>query len=206
MTQQLRTPSRRYTVEEFLRLDRDADSKHELRDGEILAMAGSTPEHSLIIANTIGELRHRLKGTPCRVYDSNLRVRVARTVRYSYPDASVICGEAQLDPLDANGTTVINPCAVIEVLSDSTELSDRGEKFQRYLQLESLQEYVLISQATARIETFFRQPDGTWSFATTSGLNVSVRLRSLGVDLLMGEIYSGVTFPPQVDEAGLSSE
>src|SRR5450755_1942635 len=112
---------RRYTVEEYLRLEHESPEKHEYRDGEIIAMAGGTYEHSLIIANIIGELRGRLKGTPCRVNESNLRVRVARTVRYSYPDLAVVCGEPQFDPKDVNRTTVTNPRLVVEVISESTE-------------------------------------------------------------------------------------
>lgn len=185
---------RRYTVEEYLRLEADATEKHDYRDGEILAMSGGSYEHSLITANVIRELGNRLRNTSCRVFESNLRVAVARDVRYSYPDAFVICGEAQFDPKDRNRTTVTNPRVVIEVLSESTESADRGEKFQRYLKLESLQEYVLIAQDRARVESFFRQPDGTWLFAYTEGRDATAHLRSLDVRLPLAEVYEGVTF------------
>lgn len=186
----------RYTVEQYLRLERDSALKHEFRDGQIIDMAGGSAEHSLIIANLIGELRARLKGSPCRVYDSNLRVRIAKKLRYAYPDASVICGEAQFDPVDSARTTVTNPRVVIEVLSPATELYDRGEKFRRYLELESLEEYVLVAQDEARVETLFRQSDGTWLFATANGRDAAARLRSLRIDLPLAEVYAGVDFPP----------
>jgi Uma2 family endonuclease len=185
---------RRYTVEEYLRLESEATDKHDYRDGEILAMAGGSYEHGLITPNVITELGNRLRGKPCRVIDSNLRIAVARDVRYSYPDVSVICGEPQFDPKDRNRTTVTNPRVVIEVLSDSTEAADRGEKFQRYLKLESLEEYVLIAQDRARVETFFRQPDGTWLFAYTEGRDATAHLRSLDVGLPLTEVYVGVIF------------
>src|SRR5690349_8973489 len=109
--------TRRYTVEEYLRLEKDATEKHEYRDGEIVAMARGTYEHSLIITNVIGALWNRLRGKPCRVLESNLRVRLARSVLYSYPDAMVLCGPPQFDPQDVSRTTVLNPRLVVEVLS-----------------------------------------------------------------------------------------
>jgi Uma2 family endonuclease len=187
---------RRYTVEEYFRMEADSTEKHDYIDGQIVSMAGGTPQHSLIIANLIGEVHGRLKGKPCRVYESNLRVAVRRDVRYSYPDLSVVCDEPQYDPQDKNKTTITNPRAVIEVLSSSTEASDRGEKFERYLKLSSLQEYILVLQDRPRVETFFRQADGTWLFAYADGLDGSATLRSLNIALPLREIYSSVEFPP----------
>jgi len=126
-----------------------------------------------------------------------LRVRLASSVQYTYPDASVICGEARFDALDPDRRTVINPRVLIEVLSPSTELFDRGEKLRRYLEIESLEEYVMVSQNEPRVETLFRQPEGAWLLMTASGPDGIARLRSLGVDLPLSEIYSGVEFPPQ---------
>lgn len=191
---------KRFTVQEYLAFERGSAEKHELRDGELVAMAGGTPEHSLIIANVTGELRNRLKGKPCRVYESNLRVRPPRSERYTYPDVSVFCTDLRRDPLDAEGQTVTNPRVIVEVLSKSTESSDRGEKFRRYLLIDTLEEYVLVAQSNPRVETFLRQPDGTWSFAYHDGLESTARLRSLGVDLPLTEIYAGVTFPPPEPE------
>ena len=196
MTQPSPEQPRRYSLEEYFQIDRDGATKHEFRAGEIIDMAGGSLEHSLIIANVIGEMRSRLKGSPCRVYDSNLRVRIARKLRYAYPDATVICDQPQLDPDDPSRTTAINPRLVIEVLSPSTELYDRGEKFRRYLELESLEEYVLVAQDEARIETLFRQPEGTWLLTVATGTRASARLRSLKIDLPLAEIYGGVVFPP----------
>src|SRR5205085_7715167 len=149
-------PTRRYAPQEYLRAERDSAIRHEYYHGEVFAMAGGSPQHSLIISNVNGELRTRLKGSPCRAYESNLRVHVPRTTLYTYPDVSVICGELQFDPLDTGHETVLNPTLVVEVLSISTESWDRGGKFQNYRQMESLREYVLVSTDKPLVETFLQ--------------------------------------------------
>lgn len=188
-------PTWRHSLEEYFRIERNSAVKHEFRDGEIIDMSGGSLEHSLIIANVIGEIGSRLEGSPCRVYDSNLRVRIARKLRYACPDVTVICREPQLDPDDPSGTTVVNPRLVVEVLSPATELYDRGEKLRRSVEMESLQEYVMVAQDEARVETLFRQQEGTWLFAAACGIESTARLRSLNVDLPLRELYAGVTFP-----------
>ena len=189
-------PERRYSVEEYFRMEFDATEKHDYIDGQIVCMSGGTARHSLITANLIAAVHGRLRGKPCRVYESNLRVAVKRDVRYSYPDLSVVCEEPQFDPKDKNQTTITNPRVVIEVLSPSTEASDRGEKFERYVKLASLQEYVLVLQGRPRVEAFSRQPDGTWLFAYADGTDAAVTLRSLGLELPLAEVYAGVEFDP----------
>jgi Uma2 family endonuclease len=190
-------PPDRFTIDQYVRLEAGAKQRHEYRDGRIIAKAGGSPEHSLIIANIIGELGNHLKGKPCRVYDSNLRVRVPRTPLYTYPDVSVVCGEIQFDPEDAGRTTATNPRLIVEVLSAATEADYRGEKFRRYLSLASLDEYVLVSQVRPLVETFTRQGDGSWRFATASGLEGRVTLISVEAQLPLSEIYTGVQFPPE---------
>ena len=193
---------RRYTVEEYFELERTSQEKYEYHDGyivavgEAIAMAGGSVNHSLIVANVIRELGNRLKGRPCRVYDSNLRVRIPRKTLYFYPDATVICGPRATDDASPVGETVTNPRVIVEVLSPGTELDDRGEKFARYREMETLQEYVLVAQREARVESFLRQPDGTWSLASTSRPAVTTRIRSLEIDLPLDEIYAGVDFTP----------
>lgn len=185
----------RTTPEEYLRYEYEAQERHEYRDGEVTAMAGSTPPHSLIIANLIREAGNALRGKPCHVYDSNLRVRSIRRSLYTYPDATVICGEPQFDSLDKRRQTVINPRLVIEVLSPSSEGDDRGEKFARYSGIDSLQEYVLVSQVTPKVETFLRQEGGAWLYYSFEGLEAVAKLRSIEVDLSLAEVFAGVEFP-----------
>lgn len=187
---------RRFTIQEYLALEEKAVDKHEFHDGEILAMSGGTIEQSTIIINIGSELRSRLKGKSCRPLDSNIRVRIPGLARYMYPDISVICGPPEFDPDDKKRTTIINPRVIIEVLSDSTEAYDRGEKFSLYRELESLEEYVLVSQRNAQVETYVRQKDATWLFTAWTGLKASVKLQALQIELPLSEIYLDVAFQP----------
>ncbi len=109
----------------------------------------------------------------------------------------VVCGPREFDPDDPRRLTVTNPTLVVEVLSPSTERGDRGEKLARYLQCRTLQEYVMVSQEQARVETIFRQADGTWALAFYDGLSAIARMRSLGIDLPLSEVYADVDLPPE---------
>ena len=117
---------------EYLELERAADERHEFHDGEILAMSGGSLEYSLITANLVGEMRNALKGKPCRVAESNLRVGIPQPGRYVYPDALVYCGPPQFDPQDVDRHTLLNPRVIIEVLSPSTEAYDHGDALAQY--------------------------------------------------------------------------
>jgi len=187
----------RCTPEEYLRREYDAVERHQYYRGEVFAMSGGSPAHSLIIANVIRELGLRLKGKPCRVYDSNLRVRVPRTTLYTYPDATVACGPLQFDTLDKRQETILNPTLVVEALSPTTEAWDRGGKFESYRQIESLREYVLVASQQALIETYFRQAGGTWIYSAAGERGSIVPFNSLGIELPLAEVYDGVDFPAQ---------
>ena len=186
-----------FTVEEYFRLEADSVAKHEFFDGRIVGLSGGTPTHSLISANIIGELGNGLRGTPYRVYDSHLRIRVPGTTLYTYPDLSVVCGDLQFDPQDRGRTTVTNPRLLVEVESVSSAGIDRLLKFDRYLTIESLQEYMLVGQTGPYMQTFFRHADGTWVMTPASGRDAVAKLRSLEVELPLAEVYAGVEFPPE---------
>src|SRR5262245_18786350 len=177
--------SHRLSEEEYLTRERAAPFKSEFFDGEMLAMAGGSPMHSLIAANLIGELRTKLKGRPCRPFTSDLRLKVETTGLFTYPDVSVICGPLQF----AAGTedTVANSTLIIEVLSDSTEAYDRGEKFQHYRQIPSLKEYLLASQRLPRLEHFLRRPNEEWAMRTFEAKDASLALPSLEIALELNE-------------------
>jgi Uma2 family endonuclease len=198
----------RYTIAEYLDLEEHSEVKHEYRDGfivplgETLAMAGGSYWHSLITMNVGGEMRALLKGNPCRVSDANTRVRIPRKPLYVYPDASVVCGRPEFDPDDPRGQSILNPRLVVEVLSPSTEAYERGEKFERYRELASMQEYVLVSQSTPRVETFLRRADGAWLIDVFSGMEASAILRSIELTVPLTEIYAGVEFPASDTSAG----
>ncbi len=194
----------RYTIEEYLKFERDSDERHEYQDGEVLAMAGG-PEQSFITANIVREAGNALKGKPCRVAESNLRIRIPSRPRYVYPDALIICGPLKFDPQDDKRHTILNPRVIIEVLSPSTEGYDRGEKFTQYRQIESFEEYILISQDRPNVESLLRQPDGAWSILNFTGLEIAAKIRCLGLEIPMSEIYAGIEFAvpaPDVAERG----
>jgi len=180
-----------YTPEEYLALERKATSKSEYLNGQIFAMVGASRAHNLIASNVSREISLQLKGRPCEVYVSDMRVRVSQTGLYTYPDLVVVCGEPQFD--DAERDTLLNPTVIIEVLSPSTEAYDRGEKFAHYRRLESLQEYVLIAQDRVRVEQFVRQGD-RWMLSEMSDRNDMLHLASIGCDVALREIYDKVEF------------
>lgn len=179
-----------------MRRERASLDKHEYDDGEILAMAGSTRAHSLIATNVAGELNARLRDRPCIAYNSDLRIRLAGRRKYVYPDVTVICGDAIADPDDDAGETFTNPLLIVEVLSPSTDTYDRSKKFERYREVPSFREYVLVAQDEARVETFYRSDDGMWVLDTASGTDAAIRLRSLGIDLQLAEVYRKLQLPP----------
>lgn len=183
----------RISAEEYLELERAAGERHELIDGEIFAMSGGSREHSLIALNIGSELRAALRPKPCEVFTSDLRIRIEATNRYTYADVTVGCGPPLF--LDEKRDTLLNPIAVFEVLSDSTESYDRGDKFASYRTIPSLQEYVLVSQKQELVEHFHRQPDGSW-LLRVSGAGESVALPSLACELAVDEIYFKVFAAP----------
>lgn len=145
----------RYTPEEYLALERKAEHKSEYVNGRIYAMAGASHWHNLIVGNTFGELRARIRSRGCTTYVNDMRVKVSSTGLYTYPDVMALCDAPRFE--DSHADTLLNPSAIIEVLSDSTERYDRGEKFGHYRRLETLREYVLVSQNRVQVERFVRQ-------------------------------------------------
>jgi Uma2 family endonuclease len=197
MTQALSHEQRRFTVEEYLKIDSDSQIRHEYVQGQIIDMAGGTDRHSQIIHNIHGALWSRLRGKPCQGRDGNLRVRFGRKVIYGYPDALIICGQPQFDPVAAGNTTLLNPRVLIEVLSETTEAYDRGLKFERYREIESFEEYVLIAQDRRSVEVYRRQTSGLWTLQPYLGVEASAGVFSAGIELPLAEIYTGIDFPAE---------
>ncbi|MBL8921177.1 MAG: Uma2 family endonuclease [Myxococcaceae bacterium] len=170
---------------DYLAQERASAHKHEYLRGDVWAMAGGTPEPGRLAMSMGAVLRAALKGKPCVVYSSDVRVRIEATDRSTYPDASVVCGPEQHASDDAEAIT--NPVVLIEVLSPNTERSDRGEKFAHYQRLSSLQEYVLVSQEAPRVEVFRRQGE-SW-LLTIHERGASVTLPSIGATFTVDEVY-----------------
>jgi Uma2 family endonuclease len=182
----LRAFKRVFTSQEYLTLERQAPSKSEFFDGEIYAMARASRKHVLVEGNILRELGTRLKGRPCTVLTSNMRVRVRATGLYTYPDASVVCGRPEFE--DIQSDTLLNPTVLIEVLSPSTEAYDRGEKFSQYRRLPSLQEYVLIAQDRVLVERYRRRGD-LWVISDLHSLDDVLPLESIDCKIPLSEIY-----------------
>ena len=157
-------------------------------------MAGASPEHDHIAGDVYGELRTMLRGGPCDVFSSDVRVGNAATGHDTYPDVSVVCGEPIFESGAAATYTLMNPTLVIEVLSPSTEGYDRGDKFADYRRIPSLQEYVLIAQDRASVDHFVRQGD-KWLLTPVTDLDAAVTLPTIGCTLPLREIYRRVQFP-----------
>ena len=186
--------SRRYTLEDYLDVEESSSVRHEYLDGDIFAMAGGTPEHAALSAAVVTLLGGKLRGGPCRPYSADLRLRVQSSGLATYADAAVICGEPERDP--KSPTHVTNPSVIVEVLSPSTEDYDRGEKREHYQQIESLREYVLVTQARHQVEVFQRTATGSWE-ARTYGPAAPAEIPSLGLSLSVDELYdlAGIKVP-----------
>ena len=182
----------RVSIAEYLRREEASDVRHEYHNGEMLEMSGGTLEHAAVAINLTTALNVRLREGPCRPLDSNMRVAVESSKRFVYPDASVVCDTPRFHPDDPNRTTLINPRVIFEVLSESTEIYDRNEKFDRYCTIPTFEEYVLLAQDRPAVDGFLRQPDGLWSLQRWRGLDEIIRVRCLGLDLPMTELYRSV--------------
>lgn len=195
-------PLHRCTVEEYLALERAAEERSQYIDGEIYTMAGESLAHSTISANLIGVLHQHLRGQPCRVLTPNMKIRsgpvpagrMSAQGMYSYPDASVVCGQPLFH--DEHRDVLLNPTVLFEVLSPATESFDRGEKFRRYrTHLETLTDYVLIAQDRPVVDWFHRQDGGGWLLRGVEGLDAVLELPEIGCMLSLAELYDRVEFP-----------
>lgn len=178
--------------EQYLALERRGEGKHEYVAGELIAMVGASFRHNLIQTRVLASLYGQLRGRPCEVTPSDLRVAITALGIYTYPDVTVVCGEPQFE--DAEQDTLLNPTLLVEILSPSTESYDRGRKFQRYRLIPSFREYVLIAQDLPLIEHYLRQPDGRWLLATFEHPDDSLGLESIGCSLALADVYAGIAF------------
>lgn len=178
-----------FSFDGYLMVEEDSPIKHEFLNGEVWAMAGGSPEHAAVIANVTAVLHAALRGNPCRVYSSDLRVRVRATGLTTYPDVTVICGAPELDPDDRKRQTVTNPTILVEVLSPSTERYDRGEKLDHYKRIETLREVVLVRH-DERAVTVWRRLNGDEWTAEEYGRDAAPQLTSISCQLPVPEVYA----------------
>lgn len=178
------------SAEEYLAIEREAETRSEYLDGEMFAMSGASLRHNTLSLNVAVELRSRLKGRGCQVFSSDLRVRIEATDLFTYPDVVVVCGKPEL--ADAALDTLLNPKLIVEVLSATTEAYDRGLKFDHYRLVPSLTDYVLVAQDRIHVDHFSRQPDGRWLLSAASELEARVELASLGLAVSLARIYEDI--------------
>jgi len=185
------SPQQSYlTPDEYLQLEDTSNIKHEYIDGQVYAMVGASDPHVTIAGNLFTLLRNHVRGSGCRVYIADMKARIESLNRFYYPDVMVTC-----DPRDRETSTYKQfPSLIVEVLSDSTEAFDRGDKFVDYQELESLREYVLVNTKRQRVECFRRNEQGLWVLQSYTPQQTTFRLDSIGFESTLEALYEDVTF------------
>ncbi len=191
MAQNLATVEKLYTEEEYLAFERAALDKHELIDGEIVAMAGATREHNTISGNIFASFHSQLRGRDCEAYIHDMRVRMKKG-RYGYPDVVVACGRPEF--ADDEFDILLNPIVVIEVLSKSTRFRDKNEKLETYQKMESIQEVLLVEQDILRIEHYIKQTPMQWLLRIYEDFDSAIDLASIACTISVAEMYDRIVF------------
>lgn len=185
-------PQPTLSPQQYLEIERAAETRNEFFRGEMFAMAGASREHNLIATNIARRVSEQFDGRPCEVYQSDMRVKITATGLYTYPDVVTTCDAPEFE--DDHIDTLLNPQVLFEVLSRSTEVYDRGKKFEHYQQLPSLTDYILVSQYSARVERFTRQSDDQWLLWSTSDMDDSLEIASIDCKIPLAEIYARINF------------
>ncbi len=180
------------TPEEYLAAERLSETRSEYLDGGVFPMTGTTVNHNRIVGDLSRQLLTQLDERHCDVLISEVKVALQGSRKFFYPDVAVVCGELKYH--DDRKDIILNPDLVVEVLSPSTEAFDRGAKFQAYRTLDSLKEYLLVSQGTPLIEQYVRGDDGKWTLTAAAGLESSLTLPSIGCTLNLAAVYKRVGF------------
>ncbi len=183
-------PAQALTPEEYLAIERQAEFKSEYLDGETFAMAGATYRHNLLASNVARLLGNALEGRDCVVLPSDMRIKIERSSKYTYPDFSVVCGEILFE--DDHEDVLLNPTVIGEILSPSTEAYDRGKKFEHYQTIPSLREYVLVSQDSCRLELYTRRQERIWTYSEFRSTGEVARLASIACELDLAGAYAKV--------------
>lgn len=178
---------KKFTVEEYLRWEKESLGKNEYYSGEIFAMAGAGARHVIIAKNLMRDLATVLRGKPCQPYGSDLRIHIPENTLFTYPDISIICGDIIPSKEDANTATL--PAVIIEILSPSTKQYDRGEKFKLYREILSLKEYIMIDAESIGIEAFSVNSSGHWELTEYKTTDDSLLIPSMGLLLPINDIY-----------------
>lgn len=183
-----------YTIEDYIRFEENSETKNEYEKGYIYSMSGGTLDHALIINNINSEVRNKInqKNIECTPFGTEARLHIDEAESFVYPDGMVVCGDIENSENDKNSVT--NPVLIIEVLSESTERYDRGDKFHKYATLKSFKEYILISQEKYLIDQFFRKSENLWEMQTITGEESIIKIKSLNIEIKLSDIYQKVKF------------
>lgn len=180
------------SIEDYLSHEETADVKHEYYRGEIFAMAGGTIAHNQIVSNTVSEINLFLRGKSCQVFPSDLKVHNKANTLFTYPDISIVCGEPE--KWQGHNDTITNPVVIIEVLSKSTQLYDRGQKFKLYRSLPSLKEFILLSSLEYMVEHYTKQADDSWNFREWTDPDDTLTIESIDFSCSVKDLYRNVSF------------
>lgn len=191
-------PKHRYTLDEYLELDRNSDERLEFWNGEIFSMSGANDPRDRIEVNLTTFLNLRLSDKGCRVLSANMRIKVPSLPPYRYGDLSALCGEARFEKI-GGVDALTNPSLIIEILSDSTEAFDRGDKFTHYKSIPTFREYLLISQKRPHVTQLFKTDDGVWTHHEFNDPDDVVKLKTVGCEVTLREVYFCVVFDPPVN-------
>ena len=178
------------SIEAYLEMENVSIEKHEYYKGEVFAMSGAKVSHNTISGNLFVTLSNKLKGKKCKPYNSDQRIHIQSNTLFTYPDISIICGE--ILTLNNDEYNVLNPSAIIEVLSKSTKNYDRGEKFKLYREIPALQEYILADSESIHIEVFRLNKNKHWELEEYNSLEDIIHIKVIDEKILISEIYEGV--------------
>jgi Uma2 family endonuclease len=191
-------PKPKYTIEDYIELEKSSEERYEYFDGEVFAMAGGSLEHAIISANVSRAIGNRVEGKSCVTLSGDVRIKVPAAHPYRYPDVAVVCGKPVTEKY-LGQVMLVNPLLLVEVLSPTTKAYDKDGKFIAYQSIASFQEYLLVAQDVPHVTRYVRQADNQWLRSDFIGLESVVELKSLGVTLPLSEIYQAVQFVPSAE-------
>lgn len=189
-------PERKYTLEEYFDLELSSDARYEYWNGDVFCMSGVSENHAQVEGNIYLALRLALRGRECRLFLANMRIKVPTLPPYRYADLSALCGKPSFEKI-GGVDTLTNPTLIVEVLSESTEAYDRGDKFTHYKSIPSFREYLLVAQHRPHTTQYVKQDDGSWSYGEVNDLAARLHLASIDCVLELNDIYQDVTFPAE---------
>jgi Uma2 family endonuclease len=190
MENEVKEPAPKYNYispEEYLEMERADENKNEYYHGQVLAMSGTSLKHTVIEGNVIIDIGSFLKGKACKILTSSIRVGTPSHDSYMYPDASIVCGDPELE--DDKFDTLTNPSVIFEILSPSTNSIDKGRKFSFYQAIPSLQEYIMIDSVKKLIQIARKQSDNSWQIEILNEKNDSLFIRTINYHLTFEKIY-----------------